>query len=615
MKGRAEDFFNSWDDFWFRPRTAHTIALIRIAVGAMLAYIHFVWLLRIDDFFGRDALIGNELSRKLHAGDSAWTYLWSVESAAMLRLHQIVAVLAGLAVCLGFLTRLTVPLAWWMTLMVCHRMTGFLFGLDQVVMMLAMYLIPTCSGCLWSVDARLAQSGLLERLPGWKAWLFPSRDPRSSVSLATRLMQIHLCIVYLFGGLAKLRGEMWWDGSAMWFSAAAYEYQSLDLTWLGRFPTVAAIVTHVTIFWETFYCFLIWNRRWRPVMLATAVAVHGGIALFLGMITFGSMMLVANLAFVEPAWISRGVEYFSQRAKQGASKAHSGKLAAFLASAFITVFASVESFAQELTEIKSQSTKSLSSDDYRRIFSEHHDGWSLDEVMLDDDRRQAMLKAFQVHPNGDEEKAHWERLVRLRKSGKLDVESTRRETTDYGDSLPAAEIAARRLQDELSVGFDQILIDPMLLRRYDEIARAIDSDSSIYTLRKAALRLRKSRQLRPELVTRVVDWKREIQTLSLDEAVKTMRQLPTRPGIYIFRDAAGYLYIGQSNNLRERLEKHLTDSDRKNLAAYLREKIGKNIVLELHIFLDGSPAENTAIREAYESELIRTRKPKLNLSP
>jgi hypothetical protein len=32
-----------------------------------------------------------------------------------------------------------------------------------------------------------------------------------------------------------------------------------------------------------------------------AVVVHGGIALFMGMITFGTMMMVANLAFVEPS--------------------------------------------------------------------------------------------------------------------------------------------------------------------------------------------------------------------------------------------------------------------------------------------------------------------------
>ncbi len=88
-----------------------------------------------------------------------------------------------------------------------------------------------------------------------------------------------------------------------------------------------------------------------------------------------------------------------------------------------------------------------------------------------------------------------------------------------------------------------------------------------------------------------------------------------RPGIYIFRDETGFLYIGQSQNLQQRLAKHFEDSDRKNLTKYLSENSNGAIVVELHIFEEGSPAEKLSIREAYESELIRSRKPRLNIAP
>jgi Vitamin K-dependent gamma-carboxylase len=308
-------FLLAWNEFWFRPRTSHSLAIIRIATGFMLAYIHLIWLLRIEDFFGKESLIDNELSRRLHTRDFAWTYFWNIESIGMLSTHQVLAIAVSLCVAIGLLTRLTAPLAWFMTLMVCHRMTGFLFGLDQVVMWLSMYLILAPSGSLWSVDSLVAK-GLRNRPTGsWIGCLFPSSDPSSMTTVATRLMQIHLCIVYLFGGLEKLRGEMWWDGSAMWFSAVAFEYQSMDLTWLGRWPILAALATHLTVFWETFYCFLIWQPRCRPIMLGIAVAVHGGIGLFLGMITFGFMMIVANIAFVEPEWVQRICAFCSGKSK------------------------------------------------------------------------------------------------------------------------------------------------------------------------------------------------------------------------------------------------------------------------------------------------------------
>ena len=131
--------------------------------------------------------------------------------------------------------------------------------------------------------------------------------------VATRLAQIHLCVIYMFGGLWKARGEMWWDGTALWFAAVNYEYQSNDLTWIARYPVLFAALTHLTVFWETFYCALVWPRWTRPLVLLTAVMVHGGIALFLGMITFGVMMIVANGVFIVPETMRFCVDSLARR--------------------------------------------------------------------------------------------------------------------------------------------------------------------------------------------------------------------------------------------------------------------------------------------------------------
>lgn len=94
---------------------------------------------------------------------------------------------------------------------------------------------------------------------------------------------------------------------------ANYEYQSLDVTWLAHYPRLIALLTHVTVFWEAYYCFLVWPRVTRPLVLMVAVAVHGGIALFLGMPTFGLAMLIANVAFVSPRIIGASVARVSMR--------------------------------------------------------------------------------------------------------------------------------------------------------------------------------------------------------------------------------------------------------------------------------------------------------------
>jgi hypothetical protein len=63
------------------------------------------------------------------------------------------------------------------------------------------------------------------------------------------------------------------------------------------------------MFWETFYCFLVWPRLTRPIALGMAVLIHGGIALFMGMVTFGVAMIFANLAFVPPETTKVVVEW------------------------------------------------------------------------------------------------------------------------------------------------------------------------------------------------------------------------------------------------------------------------------------------------------------------
>jgi len=260
----------------------------------------------------------------------------------------------------------------------------------------------------------------------------------------------------------------------------------------------------------------------------------------------------------------------------------------------------------------------ISDDAIRTAFANASDGWSVDELLLRDELRDAFVTACREQTTVESslvERDFFERLLHLRKSGKLGVKATKRANTDSDQWLPVAEIASRTMVDRFDVNIDQWLVAPKLLAEFDTIADKIVPDCDRYEVRKAAMKLRKSRRLQPELLARVTDWKREIRTLSVDEATKNLSGMPSQPGVYIFRDKTGYLYIGQSNNLKTRLTKHLDQSDRKSLCRYLSENRPEDMTIELHIFEAGSPAEQTVVREAYESDLIRTRKPRLNVAP
>jgi hypothetical protein len=314
----------AWDRFWFTPMRPHVLSLIRIATGLMLLYSQGVLALRLDDFLGKSAWIDDATIAALHGGEfgapsASRSYLWRIESPGVLRLHHAVTMFVSGCFAVGFLTRVMAPLAWFLQLMLLHRLTGVLFGLDQITTMLAMYLMIAPCGAAFSVDAWLRKRfvGGADR-GGWLGWLFPDDSPSVMAGVATRLAQIHLCVIYLFGGLWKARGTTWWDGTALWFAASNYEYQSNDLTWLGRYPVIFSALTHATLFWEVFYCGLVWSRLTRRIALVLAVAVHAGIAIFLGMVTFGVMMIVANGVFIDP---DRVRKFFARAGRGSADQA------------------------------------------------------------------------------------------------------------------------------------------------------------------------------------------------------------------------------------------------------------------------------------------------------
>jgi hypothetical protein len=292
---------SGWNRFWFRPRDVATVAVIRICCGAMLFYTHLVWTKELDAFFGNDGFVPPDAARSFYEGiGSSWhyavSYLWFVRSpAALYALHY-----AGLAVLamftLGLFTRVTAVLSLVVALSYVNRVPGTLFGLDQINVMLVSYLMLAPCGAAYSLDRLIAARRRGHDLP--------PAAPSTAANVATRLIQLHMCIIYFFAGLGKLQGDTWWHGDALWGAAANLEYQTVDLTWLADWPVLTAILSQGTAYWELTFCVLIWPRLTRPLVMFIAIPLHLGIGICMGLMTFGLIMPVGVAAFVEP-WLTR----------------------------------------------------------------------------------------------------------------------------------------------------------------------------------------------------------------------------------------------------------------------------------------------------------------------
>lgn len=250
-------------------------------------------------------------------------------------------------------------------------------------------------------------------------------------------------------------------------------------------------------------------------------------------------------------------------------------------------------------------------------FAQTHEGWSADEVLVNERLNAQFVAACErrvghaVQPRD----CNWG-LLQLRKSGRLTADVTKRTRMSHDAYRPAAEIAARWMEDQYQTNIDRVLCDPQLRQEFTRRAQQLAPKIEPYRLMKAALGLRKSRQLRPELVSRVADWGRIVKSYDVDEIRKSPQLVPAQPGIYLFLDHTGYLYIGEAQDLRARIQSHLASSDRWRLAEYLEQqpKDGK-LTVELHVFDPDSKARLAAMRRAYESELIASRRPRWNIRP
>ena len=304
-----------WNDFFFSPADPTAVSLIRVAVGLLAFWSLLVFGLDLHDYFGADGWADPSAIRATQ-GPMVWSF-WFLVPDGWLRLVWCGCLVILALFTLGLFSRLTAVLGWVIVVSTVRRVPIALYGFDQILSTLALYLAVTgASGQAVSLDRfwrRWRQARANARQPakpsesaGRRVWPDEPGVPVRTVSanLALRLIQLHLVVIYGIAGLAKLQGPSWWNGMALWGTMTAGEFVVLDFTALADWPLLINFLTHASLTIELLYPVLIWSRIVRPLWLAGAVAMHLGIAVISpGLTEFGLAMLAGNLAFVSGSWL------------------------------------------------------------------------------------------------------------------------------------------------------------------------------------------------------------------------------------------------------------------------------------------------------------------------
>jgi hypothetical protein len=121
---------------------------------------------------------------------------------------------------------------------------------------------------------------------------------RALASVALRLTQIQLCIIYLFAGTEKLKGPLWWRGEAIWGVLSNAQTTTFDFGFMAHLPLAITVATYATLVWEIYFPVLVWSRRARYPWLFGGVLLHGSIGLMMNLPFFASVMLAAYAVFL-----------------------------------------------------------------------------------------------------------------------------------------------------------------------------------------------------------------------------------------------------------------------------------------------------------------------------
>ncbi|WP_283450933.1 HTTM domain-containing protein [Streptomyces sp. G-G2] len=306
------------------------------------------------ELYGPDGPWSWQLAERLVDSNHAFTVLmWSHST---LWFESVYALALGSAALLlvGWRTRATSVLFMVGVLSLQNRSVFMGDGGDNVIHLMAMYLVLTRCARVWSLDARraartgsaatgaagpvlwavlgllLAYGGLTGGIGGgWLAvfltlWVAqglwwtadryePDGEGRATLDVIANLLHnaglliimVEVCLIYATAGWYKIQGSRWQDGTAL--------YYPLGLDYFSPWPglsgllagsgTLVMLLTYGTVIVQVAFPFTLFNRRIKNVLLVVMMLEHTGIAVLLGLPFFSLAMIAADAVFLPTVFL------------------------------------------------------------------------------------------------------------------------------------------------------------------------------------------------------------------------------------------------------------------------------------------------------------------------
>ncbi|MEV0317424.1 HTTM domain-containing protein [Streptomyces sp. NPDC050658] len=338
-------------------------AVIRIGFAA-------TWLLFLlrefphrHELYGPDGPWNWDMAQQLITDNEAFTALMWSDGQVWFEIVYAVAVLSSALLLLGWRTRTMSVLFMIGVLSLQNRSIFMGDGGDNVIHLMATYLVFTRCGQVWSLDARRtarARAGVLEEsapavdrvgpvlwwvlglglsvvtfmgelegywpLVFWGLWLThglwwaagrraPEGEARQLLDVIAKIthnaallvIMVEACLIYATAGWYKIQGSRWQDGTAVYYPLRLDSFSPWpalsDL--LASHGLAIMLVTYGTVAVQVAFPFTLFNRRVKNVLLAAMICEHAVIAVILGLPFFSLAMIAADAVFLPTSFLKR----------------------------------------------------------------------------------------------------------------------------------------------------------------------------------------------------------------------------------------------------------------------------------------------------------------------
>lgn len=268
------------------PRATTALSLLRTVVGVVSVALYVRQYAGRSTFFGPDGVYGTDGIREYAASIGTWSLYALSESEVLFEIVFHVGLAVAVLVMLGLGGRPVLALHYVLLWSLYMANPAFMDGGDALAATAALFLLLTRCYSAFTVVTRRRQ-----REAGQFASLL------NNTGLLLLVTQVS--VVYLMAGLYKVQGELWQDGTALYYILNVPEFFLPGVTpLLVQSDWLMVIGAYLTVLTSVFFPVLVLFRAGRPVAVTAMLTFHLAIALLMGLTSFALVMAAFDLLFV-----------------------------------------------------------------------------------------------------------------------------------------------------------------------------------------------------------------------------------------------------------------------------------------------------------------------------